>query len=397
MRSTDAPPTARDRSAGTGTAAQPRADDGRGLRIQEISRFELESGRVLNAIRHAYRLNGHLNERRDNAVVVFHSLSAAPDPVGGWWSGVVGPGRAVDTERYAVLSPSLLGSSTGTTSPSDVAPDPFPTITIRDMVRLVRELVKELELKRIRLATGGSMGGMIALEWAATYPDLTEATVAFAAPARLGADALGWNHIQRHAIEMADRDGMRLARMVGTMLYRTPEEFEQRFGRKRAVDGTPEVGSYLAHQADKLAQHFDPESYGSLLRAIATHDVGRCRGGVEAALRAVRGRIVGVGIPGDRLYPAAEVRAWTREGGCEYREIRSLHGHDAFLLEADQVGAIISDALLEYDVPGRSNPIPGALDRLTAGPRHKEDRMIREATSATCSRRRGEQGEQGLD
>lgn len=345
MRSTDASPTARGQSARIGTAAQPHADDQGGLRIQEISRFELESGRVLDGVRQAYRLDGHLNERRDNAVMIFHSLSAAPDPVGSWWSGVAGAGRAVDTERYAVLSPSLLGSSTGTTSPSDMAPGPFPTITIRDMVRLVRELVEELELKRIQLATGGSMGGMVALEWAATYPDLTDVTVAFAAPARLGADALGWNHIQQHAIETAGRKGMRLARMVGTMLYRTPEEFEQRFGRDRGADGTPEMGSYLDHQADKVAERFDPKSYGSLLRAIAAHDVGRGRGGVGAALRAVRGRIVGVGIPGDRLYPAGEVRAWTREGGGEYREIRSLHGHDAFLLEVDQVGQILAEAL----------------------------------------------------
>lgn len=316
-----------------------------GLRIQEVSRLQLESGRVLRGVRQAYRLDGHLNERRDNAVLVFHSLSAAPDPVGGWWSGVMGAGRAVDTERYAVLSPSLLGSASGTTSPSDLAPNPFPAATIRDMVRLVHALVEELGLERVRLAAGGSMGGMIALEWATTYPDLTDATVAFAAPARLGADALGWNHIQRRAIEMAGIEGMKLARMVGTMLYRTPEEFGQRFGRGRASDGTPEVGSYLDHQAGKLAERFDPESYLSLLRAIAAHDVGRGRGGVGAALRAVRGRIIGVGIPGDRLYPATEVQGWANAGGCEYREIHSLHGHDAFLLEAEQVGHVLADAL----------------------------------------------------
>lgn len=373
MTSTEAAPTERSSSGGTGTCAHPHVRDGGGLYIQEIPRFELESGDVLRRVRHAYRMDGHLSRGRDNAVVVFHSLSAAPDPAAGWWSDVVGAGKAIDTMRYAVLSPSLLGSSSGTTSPSDLTPRPFPAITIRDMVRLVHHLVEELELTRIRLATGGSMGGMVALEWAATYPHLTDATVAFAAPARLGADALGWNHLQRRAIVVAGREGMRLARMVGTMLYRTPEEFEQRFGRHRAADGTPEVGSYLDHQADKLAEHFDPESYGSLLRAIAAHDVGRGRGGVGAALQATRGRIVGVGIPGDRLYPATEVRAWTREGGCEYREIRSLHGHDAFLLEADQVGAIISDVLVEYDVPGRSNPTPavGALDRPRTAHRHE--------------------------
>jgi homoserine O-acetyltransferase len=334
-------PTERSRSPHAAPEAQDRGE----LHVQQVPRFELESGHVLEGIRHAYRLDGKLGEQRDNVVIVFHSLSAAPDPAGNWWSDVVGAGRAVDTQRYAVLSPSLLGSSSGTTSPADLAPQPFPAITIRDMVRLVHGLVEELGIRRIRLATGGSMGGMVALEWAAIYPALTDATVAFAAPARLGADALGWNHIQRRAIEVAGMEGMRLARMVGTMLYRTPAEFEQRFGHDQAADGTPEVGSYLEHQADKLSERFDPESYCTLLRAIAAHDVGRDRGGVGAALRAVRGRIVGVGIPGDRLYPAEEVRAWTHQGAVEYREIRSVHGHDAFLLETDRVGQILADAL----------------------------------------------------
>lgn len=321
------------------------------MQVQDIREFPLESGDVLRNLRQSYYIDGTLSASRNNLVVVFHSLSATPNPSGDWWPRVVGPGRAINTDRYAVLSPSLLGSPYGTTSPVDLLPRPFPPVTLRDMVRLVRLLVEELGVDRVRLATGGSMGGMVALEWAATYPDLTGATVAFAAPARLSAAALGWNHVQQRAIEMGGSDGMRLARMVGMMLYRTPEEFEHRFGRRRRAGDLFEVSSYLDHQAGRLAERFHPASYLTLLRAIAQHDVGRDRGGVGSALRAVKGRLIGVGIPGDQLYPAEEVQDWVREAGSEYHEIRSMHGHDAFLLEPDPVGRILSDAL-EMDSQG---------------------------------------------
>src|SRR3712207_4265223 len=141
------------------------------LRVQRVPRFELEAGAVLREARQAYRLDGRLNDAGDNLVVVFHSLSAPPDPAGDLWKGVVGPGAAVDTERLAVPSPALLGAPFGSTAPSDLALDPFPAITLRDMVRLVRLLLDELGVGRVRLATGGSMGGMVALEWAATFPE----------------------------------------------------------------------------------------------------------------------------------------------------------------------------------------------------------------------------------
>lgn len=316
----------------------------RTLRVQRIERFELESGAVLRDVRQAYRLDGELNERRDNLVLVFHSLSQTPDAVGGWWADVAGPGRALDTNRWAVLCPNLLGSCFGTTGPANV--DPFPPITIRDQVRLVRLLVDELGVRRVALATGGSLGGMLALEWAASFPDRTERTVAFAAPAALSAFAIGWNHIQRRAIESHGQEGLRIARMIGMMLYRTPTEFERRFDREVIPDnGLFQMASYLEHHGRKIADRFDHRCYLALLRAIATHDVGRGRGGVGAALRAYRGRLVGVGIPGDLLYPDPEVRAWTTAAGAEYLAIHSDHGHDGFLIEQDQVGAILEGVL----------------------------------------------------
>jgi homoserine O-acetyltransferase/O-succinyltransferase len=317
----------------------------RRLREQRVPEFVLESGAVLRDVVQAYYLDGDPSAVRDDLVVVFHSLSASPDAMGDWWSDVVGPGKALDTDRYAVLCANLLGSCFGTTGPATSALDPFPPVSLRDMVRLTRLLVDELGARRVRLATGGSLGGMLALEWAAAYPEHTAATVPFAAPAALSAFSLGWNHLQRRAIEVAGTQGMEVARMAGMMVYRTPEEFDERFGRETDAEGKYRMWTYLEHHGARLAARFDPTSYRVMLDAIAGHDVGRGRGGIGPALRAVRGRLIGVGISSDRIYRDAEIREWTREAGCEYRPIDSPHGHDAFLLEPGRVGEILREAL----------------------------------------------------
>lgn len=323
----------------------------RAPREQRIPEFALEGGTTLRDVAQAYYLDGELNEARDNLVVVFHSLSASPDARGEWWSDVIGSGKALDTDRYAVLCANLLGSCFGTTGPATSELDPFPRVTLGDMVRLTRLLVDSLGVEGVRLATGGSLGGMLALEWAAAYPDLTAATVAFAAPAALSAFSLGWNHVQRRAIQVAGHEGMEIARMVGMMGYRTPTEFAERFGRETDPTGRYRMWTYLEHHGRRLAERFDPESYLLMLDAIATHDVGRGRGGIAAALRAVRGRVIGVGISSDRIYPDEEIRAWARGSGAEYRPIDSPHGHDAFLLEPERVGDILRDALGETPSP----------------------------------------------
>ncbi len=325
----------------------------RTARVQRVPEFALESGTVLHDVTQAYYLDGELSPAGDNLVVVFHSLSASPDARGEWWSEIVGPGLALDTGRFAVLCANLLGSCFGTTGPSTSSLDPFPPVSLRDMVRLTRVLVDELGATRVRLATGGSLGGMLALEWAAAYPELTAAIVPFAAPAALSAFSLGWNHLQRRAIEIGGRPGMEVARMAGMMVYRTPEEFAERFGRERDADGRYRMWSYLDHHGRRLAARFDPETYLLMLDAISSHDVGRGRGGIGPALRSVRGRVIGVGISSDRIYRDQEVREWVREAGCEHRAIDSPHGHDAFLLEAGQVGAILREALGDDPPAGR--------------------------------------------
>lgn len=309
------------------------------LRKHYLPEFELESGLVLRDVEQAYTLTGELSPARDNLVVIFHSLTGDADPVS-WWKGVVGPHEAVDTTRYAVLCTNLLGSCYGTTRPPEGA-----LVTPRDMARLVRALVAELGVESVVLATGGSLGGMVTLEWAASFPDLTRAAVVFAAPAAHTAQAIGFSHIQRRAIELAGEAGLALARMAAMMTYRTAAEFARRFDRKRREDGRFEMQTYLDYQGEKLVNRFDTRAYLSLIDTMDAHDVGRGRGGIAAALRAFQGDLTGVGITGDLLYEPEVVREWVDAAGAHYAEIRSVHGHDAFLLEAEQASAILRDAL----------------------------------------------------
>lgn len=314
----------------------------RPLRFHVVPRFPLESGEVLTDVAQAYHLDGELNEGRDNLVVVLHSLTGGPDAVGAWWSDVFGPGKAIDTRRWMVLCPNLLGSCYGTTFHRGADGPLRPTT--RDQARLVGLLVAELGVSSVALVTGGSLGGMVALEWAATFPELTRATVVFAAPAVHSAYATGWNHIQRRAVESFGIDGLALARMVGMMTYRTAGELDRRFSRGPGEDEPVAMRSYLDRHGEKLVARFDAASYLALLHAMDTHDIGRGRGGFREALAGPRGRIVGVGIPGDLLYRDEEVRGWTVAIGAEYRAIHSERGHDAFLLEPDAVGKILTEA-----------------------------------------------------
>ncbi|HEX6069631.1 MAG TPA: homoserine O-acetyltransferase [Longimicrobiaceae bacterium] len=324
---------------------------GRSLRTQQIPSFTLESGEVLTDVVQAYHLDGELNAERDNLVIVFHALTGSADAVGDWWSDIMGPGRAIDTDRYAVLCTNLLGSCYGTTFRRSEPGDRL-RITPRDQARLIHALVETLEVPSVALTVGGSLGGMVGMEWAVTYPELTRSTVILAAPAAHTASAIGWNHIQRQAIALGGERGLAVARMVGMMTYRTSAEFQLRFGRDVAPSGF-QVESYLNHQGDKLVRRFEVESYLLLMDAMDAHDIGRDRGGAAAPQRTVRGRIVGVGIPGDILYTEEDVREWAVAAGAEYREIESIHGHDAFLIEVDQVAAILTEALADASTPVR--------------------------------------------
>ena len=321
----------------------------RELRHHRLASFTTEAGETLLDVEQVYYLDGNLNEAKDNLVIVFHALTGSADAVGEWWSPVLGPGRAVDTDQYAILCSNLVGSCYGSTGPADPARRPFPLITTRDQARLVKAIVDELGVTKVRVATGGALGGMVALEWAVLYNDLTDKTVVFAAPAKHTAAAIGWSHIQRKMIQVAGLDGLEIARMVAMMTYRTPGEFELRFGRERNGNGRYSVENYLSRHGEKMLERFDIHSYLTLLDTMDAHDVGEGRGGVEKALASLGDRLVGVGIPGDLLYREEDVLQWVKPAGALYRQIESIRGHDAFLLEPQQVGAILHEAL---------NPVP---------------------------------------
>lgn len=322
------------------------------LSFHDVPLFELESGEVLTEIRQAYRLIGRTDRDPSGLVLLFHSLTGNTDAAE-WWPGVVGPGLAIDTNRYAVLCPNLLGSCYGTTFRREPQThrSPRPLVTTRDQARLIGLLVESLGFSSVVLAAGGSLGGMVTLEWAATFPEKTRVAIAFAAPAVQSAYAQGWNAIQQRAIELGGVEGLAVARMVGMMTYRTANEFDARF---LGVPGDSEpfaIQSYLRRHGEKLVARFDTESYLSLMETMDNHDVGRGRGGVGPALRAFSGRLVGVGIPGDLLYRDDEVRNWSRETGAAFRFLPSVHGHDGFLLEKEAVARLIAEELAATQEP----------------------------------------------
>ena len=276
----------------------------------------------------------------DNAVLVLHALtgdSHASGTVGpghsspGFWNGLIGPGAPIDTERYFVVCPNVLGGCQGTTGPASLGPDGAPTahgsraITIRDQVRVEAELADQLGIERWAGVIGGSMGGMRALEWCVGYPRRVARGIVIAVGAAATADQIALCSLQVRAIQ-ADPDfsggdyyrtekrplaGLSIARGLGQISYRSAAEFESRFGRSPQAPEDPLRGgrfaieSYLEHHGDKLADRFDPNSYIVLSQAMNSHDVGRGRGGVRAALGGVRAEVTVAGITSDRLYPLA--------------------------------------------------------------------------------------------
>ena len=324
-------------------AAPARAPFSGRLTLHRAGDFPLESGEVLQDVRQAYRMEGELDSTRGNLVVLFHSLTGSPADFAGW-EPIIGPGLPIDTRRFAVVAANLLGSCYGTRYRRErPAATARPAVGTRDMARLAGLLLDHLGVERAALVAGGSLGGMVTLEWISTFPSRASAALVFAAPAGPSAWGAGWNHIHRVAVSGGRGAGLALARMVGMMTYRTPVELERRF---RAGDGAAHpVRDYLGHHGEKLVQRFSAKSYLTLLDAMDVHDVGRGRGGIGRAIGAFQGRLTGIGIPGDLLYPPEEVRRWTEEAHVPYVELLSPHGHDAFLLETKTVGRLFHEAL----------------------------------------------------
>lgn len=314
--------------------------------ILELRDVALESGEVLRALRVRYRLEGTISAARDNVVLVVHALTGTAQ-ASAWWPGVIAADGAIDPTRHAVLCANLLGGCDGTLAVPHGDDDEYvPVISTRDQAAVLARLLDALHIDRPLLICGGSLGGMVTLEFAASFPERVRSAVALAAPAAQTAQGLAWNAIMRRALEIGGaREGLALARMVGMLSYRTPEGLERRFGRARNRNSDFAVNEWLSAHGEKLVARFESASYAALIDAMDTHDVGRGRGGIRAALAPVADRLTGAGIVGDLLYPAEAVREWTSTSGAANEDIASLHGHDAFLLETARVSSILRAAI----------------------------------------------------
>jgi homoserine O-acetyltransferase/O-succinyltransferase len=365
----------------------------------------LDCGRDLHAVRVAYETYGVLSPRRDNAIMVCHALSGDAHAAGfskgvaeqstrdgfgaddrdgaagkslGWWDGMIGPGKAFDTDRYFVISTNLLGGCRGTTGPSSLDPatgrpygSDFPVISVADMVRTERAFLDELGIERLVAVAGGSLGGMQAFEWAIAFPDQIDAVVAIASTHALHPQGLAWNAIAREAImrdpgwqgghyhgkQGAPNAGMGVARMIGHITYLSAPALDAKFGRRlqfaddiryTVTEPEFEVENYLRHQADSFVKRFDANTYLYTSRALTYFDLGRQygRGSLTRALEGISARTLLIAFSSDWLYPPAASRdiegALRRLGKpVECHVIDAPYGHDCFLLEEARQTPII--------------------------------------------------------
>jgi homoserine O-acetyltransferase len=324
-----------------------------------LGSFTLESGDVLPELTVAYRHDGPPPTDAPQVLVV-HALTGSADAAGDWWNPLIGPGRAIDTDRFGVLCTNLLGGCYGTTGPTSRDPrtrlpygSTFPHVTTRDQARAQWRLLDALGIPELALVAGGSLGGMVVLEIGAERPGASKVLLPIAAPAATGPMAVAWNHIQLRLIDALGNDGMALARQLAMTTYRSEADFDERFARRTEADGTPSIVSYLEYQGTKLVDRFDRDTYRVLAGAMDRHDVSRGRGSVVDALAplgAAGVRLLGLGIEGDILYGPGQVQRLVEAAadaglGSDYRELRSTKGHDAFLVEWPQLTEIIRDLL----------------------------------------------------
>ncbi len=398
----DAPPTPIPASG----AWRPGDDPGERLFL-DIGDLPLEADPlgVLPGVTLAYETWGALNEARDNAIYVAHALSgdshtyghAGPGHLtGGWWNSLIGAGRPLDPARHFIVCANIVGGCQGSTGPAHPHPadgkqwgSRFPWLTLRDMVEAEVRLTDALGIDAWRLIIGPSMGGMRALEWAAAHPRRVRSIAAVGTTGATTAEQIAWGAAQTAAIRAdarfaggdyyaaADGEGphvgLGIARMIAHTTYRSEPELNTRFGRNAqedqqadAGDGSPPnvllgpgvegagpyaVESYLEHHAEKLARRFDANTYLRIVHAINTHDVGRGRGGIEAALARFASPALVAAVDSDRLYPRSHSQALADAlTGCSGLDLlHSSVGHDGFLVESVALNALVDGLLKRAD------------------------------------------------
>lgn len=375
------------------TGAWRETDPAGSRRFVSLGPFEFERGGALPVVRTAYETAGELNADKSNAVLLFHPLTAdahflgpasGAHPTSGWLEDLVGPGRAIDTDRFFVLCMNALGGCQGTTGPASMSPrgtewgTRFPYTTIRDQADAVWRACAALGITRFALVLGGSLGGMQALEFAILHPTAVDRLAVIAAPAAVTADAIAQNSLQIDAIRLdpnwhggeyyderpgyGPHRGLALARKLAMVSYRSPHELSDRFARtpQSAVDpyggtGRFAVESYLDFHGNRFTRRFDANSYITLAGAMTSHDVGRGRGGAKEALAALEMPALTVAVSSDRLFAPTETHALAEllpasVTGDRALEIDSPYGHDGFLVDSELYADAVANLL---DAAGR--------------------------------------------
>jgi homoserine O-acetyltransferase len=346
--------------------------------------LQLQCGKTLGPIDAAYETYGQINPEGDNVILICHALSGNAHVAGynspedqkpGWWEIMVGPGKAIDTNKYFVICSNFLGGCSGTTGPSDINPHTtkpygldYPVITIADMVKVQKLLLDKLEIKQVLAVIGGSMGGMQVLQWAIEYPDFIKAAIPIASTSRLGAQSIAFDTVGRNAI-LADKNfaggqyhgkpgpdyGLAIARMIGHITYLSEESMHQKFGRELKDAETYNydlasefaVETYLDYQGQTFVERFDANCYLYLTKAMDYFDLAREYGSLQKAFADVTCRFLLVSFASDWLFTPAQsediLDALAAQGkDVSYCNIDSPYGHDAFLLEPKVIGSLLA-------------------------------------------------------
>jgi homoserine O-acetyltransferase len=303
----------------------------------------MECGDALQKVRIAYTTYGSLNAEKSNVVWVFHALTANGNP-SEWWSEMVGPGKVFNPEEHFIICANMLGSCYGTTGPRNYN---FPLVTVRDMVKVHKILRNHLNIDKIHMGIGGSMGGQQLLEWAVEEPALFEHIVPMATNAFHSPWGIAFNEAQRMALKNIDSArGLEAARAIAMLSYRhyntyesTQKDVDQRWDDFRA-------SSYQRYQGEKLRKRFSVESYHYLSKAMDSHHVGRHFVSAQAALKGVKSKCLVIGITTDILFPVQEQQFIADHiPGAELAIVESNYGHDGFLIETDKISELIKDFL----------------------------------------------------